>query len=105
MLVQDIPATDALARLRAEYLDMPGLKLTKPQVQRLFHLDGATCEALVSQLLAVGFLRRTDDGLFIRFELASSPEEPAKARRSLSRADFKRGVSPDKNRHPLAHTR
>lgn len=71
MLVQDRPATVTLAEVRAEYLDMPGLKLTEQQAQRLFHLDCPACKAVLDTLVDVGFLRRTDDGMFVRFELAS----------------------------------
>ncbi len=43
-----------------EYLEMPGLHLTKPQMQRLWGLDAATCDALLDALEAARFLRRTD---------------------------------------------
>ena len=63
----------AVARIRTEYLDMPGLKLTRAQVQRLFQLDGPTCDSAVTQLVAEGFLRSASDGLYIRFERAPAP--------------------------------
>jgi hypothetical protein len=34
-----------LHRLRAEYLDMPGLRLTREQVQRLCGLERTTCQS------------------------------------------------------------
>ena len=73
MLVENKLTTDVLAQVRAEYLDMPGLKLTEQQAERLFHLDCAECEAVLEKLVGVGFLRRTNDGLFERFGLTSSP--------------------------------
>ena len=36
--------TDWLQLVRAEYHEIPGLHLTKPQVQRLWNLDATTCE-------------------------------------------------------------
>lgn len=43
------PALDGLTiRCRGEFLEMPGLRLTMPQASRLFHLDAALCEAMLS---------------------------------------------------------
>jgi Fic family protein len=57
--------------LRAEYLEMPGLSLTAKQAQRLWHLDPANCSAVLSQLVASGFLREVR-GLYIRGDVAST---------------------------------
>jgi len=43
--VSQQPVTDdALIRIRGEYLEMPGLRLTTRQAQRLWHFDHARCE-------------------------------------------------------------
>jgi hypothetical protein len=55
-----------LPRVRAEYLEMPGLCLTKVQAQRLWSLDGPTCDTLLAALTEARFLRRTDRGAYIR---------------------------------------
>ena len=55
-----------IGRVRAEYLEMPGLCLTIHQVQRLWGLERRTCEALLKSLIDSGFLLRTDRGLFVR---------------------------------------
>ncbi len=52
--------------VRAEYLEIPGLRLTKPQVRRLWNLDAHTCEALLDVLVGDGFLRKTPNGAFVR---------------------------------------
>jgi hypothetical protein len=52
-------------RVRAEFLEMPGLCLTIEQAQRLWSLDAGTCETLLTSLIDSRFLRRTDDGLFV----------------------------------------
>jgi hypothetical protein len=57
---------ELLERIRAEYLEMPGLRLTAVQVQRLCGLDASTCAALLDALVAVEFLRRDPDGHYIR---------------------------------------
>lgn len=52
-------ATEWLRVIRSEYLEMPGLNLTKPQVQRLWGIDRPTCDGILDALVAVNFLRRT----------------------------------------------
>jgi hypothetical protein len=54
-----------LRRARAEYLEMPGLRLTSAQAQRLWGLDGRTCDELLTALTRVHFLARTRDGSFV----------------------------------------
>jgi hypothetical protein len=55
---------ELLRRIRAEYLEMPGLRLTAPQAQRLFGLDSETWEAVRAVLLDTKFLSCTKNGLF-----------------------------------------
>ena len=57
--------TDWLRLIRAEYLQMPGLHLTKPQIQRLWGLEPAACDALLDALVDSGFLRRTARGAYV----------------------------------------
>jgi ribonuclease D len=59
-------AADWLRLIRAEYLEIPGLQLTKPQAQRLWGLDPLTCAMLLSALLDVKFLKRTRQGAYVR---------------------------------------
>lgn len=60
-------ATEVLMRrVRGEFWEMPGLKLTMPQAQRLWALDAATCEALLLALVENGFLAPTHDGSYAR---------------------------------------
>jgi len=56
---------ETLRRVRAEFLEMPGLKLTVPQAQRLWGVDRRTCEAVIEELTASRFLARTRDGAVI----------------------------------------
>jgi len=49
--------TDTLhARVRGEYREMPGLRLTLPQAARLFNLDPAQCEQVLDALVTDGAL-------------------------------------------------
>ena len=57
---------DWLMLVRAEYLEIPGLSLTKPQVERLWGLDAVTSEALLAALVDIKFLRRTVRDAYVR---------------------------------------
>ncbi len=57
---------EKLCRIRGEYLEMPGLRLTAAQAQRLWNLDRPTCEKLLGTLVKSRFLNRTRDGAFVR---------------------------------------
>ena len=59
-------------RVRGEFLEMPGLRLTFEQARRLWRLDEDACEAVLDALVDAGFLARTRDGAFVRQE-GSSP--------------------------------
>ena len=56
---------DALRLIRSEYLEMPGLHLTKQQVQRLWKLDAQTCDVLLDELVSVRFLRKTRRNAYV----------------------------------------
>jgi len=62
------PLDDVLRRVRGEFTEMPGLRLTTAQAQRLWGLDRAVCDMLLSALVESKFLFRTRDGAFIRFD-------------------------------------
>lgn len=55
-----------LRRIRGEYLEMPGLRLTRRQAQRLWGLDEQTCAQLLDSLTEAKFLHRKDDGTYGR---------------------------------------
>ena len=57
---------DWIARIRAEYLESPGLRLTSAQARRLWGLDPPTCEALLRTLVDAKFLRRTREDTYVR---------------------------------------
>ena len=51
--------------VRAEYLEVPGLDLTRAQAQRLWGLDRAACEQLLAALVESRFLKRTRDNRYL----------------------------------------
>jgi hypothetical protein len=69
-----------LNRLRAEYLEMPGMKLTIEQVQRLCGIEQTMCALVLDALVKAGFLCRKSDGTYVRLtEGSASVPRPAKA--------------------------
>jgi len=56
---------EALDRIRLEYLEIPDLKLTMPQMRRLCDLPPDVCESAVGTLVGMGFLQLSDSGRFL----------------------------------------
>jgi hypothetical protein len=59
---------DVVRRIRGEFLEMPGLRLTPQQARRLWLLDERSCEAVLAALVKARFLVRTRDGAFALHE-------------------------------------
>jgi hypothetical protein len=59
---------DMVRRVRGEYLEMPGLRLTPEQARRLWVLDERSCDAVLGALVKARFLARTRDGAFVRHD-------------------------------------
>jgi len=57
---------DVLQRIQGEFTEMPGLRLTPAQAQRLWGLDQNVCEQLLDVLVKADFLSQTRDGSFIK---------------------------------------
>jgi hypothetical protein len=71
-----------IVRVKAEFMEMPGLKLTEAQARRLWALDATTCSGLLTALVSTSFLFRTRDGSFMRIERTA----PAKAALAAAQA-------------------
>jgi len=63
----DPPLDEAVRRVRADFLEMPGLKLTLPQAARLWAFDAVFCREVLAALVEAHFLVRSRD-TFIRAE-------------------------------------
>jgi hypothetical protein len=76
-----MPHNAMLKRIRAEYLEMPGLRLTLEQAQRLCGVDRALCQQVLNTLVEARFLRVNANGTYARLtDGADSPRpRPAKA--------------------------
>jgi hypothetical protein len=57
---------DWLQIIRGEFAEVPGLHLTRKQFQRLWGLDGDTCDTLLDALIDQKFLRQTPDQGYVR---------------------------------------
>jgi hypothetical protein len=71
MMADQIRGQEMLLRVKGEFLEMPGLRLTEAQACRLWGLDAASCAALLQELVHANFLFRTRDGAFMRVEHAA----------------------------------
>jgi hypothetical protein len=74
------PSERLLERIRAEYLEMPGLRLTLEQMQRLGGVERTLCKMVLDALVDEKFLCVKSDGAYARSadgEIA--PPRPAKA--------------------------
>jgi hypothetical protein len=73
---------EMLTRVQAEFLEMPGMRLTARQARRLWGLDPALCDALLGSLVDANFLFRTRDGAFMRVESATRVTARLQSRRT-----------------------
>ena len=59
---------EVLQRIQGEFVEMPGLRLTSAQAQRLWGLERDVCDALLGALVDAKFLSQTRDGAFVRLD-------------------------------------
>jgi hypothetical protein len=55
-------------RIREEFREMPGLRLTPAQATRLWGLELDACQAVIDELVATAFLRWTPAGTVAKTE-------------------------------------
>jgi hypothetical protein len=83
------PSSHLLDRIRGEYREMPGLRLTLAQAQRLWQVEAGECESALHALVQEGFLPVTIDDAFValpvttrfRVKPLKAAFEPARIRR------------------------
>jgi len=61
-----VPRRALIERIRAEYLEMPGLRVTLKQASRLWGADAAHCQSALDALVDAGFLLPRHGGLYVR---------------------------------------
>jgi hypothetical protein len=57
-----------ICRIRNEFLEMPGLRLSIPQAMRLWGVDEDACRQVVDALVRSAFLQRTSKGEVVRLD-------------------------------------
>ena len=82
---------DVIARVRAEFIEMPGLQLTLEQIQRLCGIEARVCSVVLDSLVRTKFLCANANGTYARLHdesiahahLASVKTERALERRNV----------------------
>jgi hypothetical protein len=75
-----MPHNTMLKRIRAEYLEMPGLRLTPEQAQRLCGVERVLCKMVLDALVDAKFLCVKSGGAYARLTDGDVPRSsPAKA--------------------------
>ena len=77
-----------LNRICGEYLEMPGLRLTIKQAQRLWGLDEATCTQSLEFLTQAGFLARRGHDTYVRLTDGAAPAPNLR----MAKASLDRGL-------------
>jgi hypothetical protein len=57
---------EALQRIHAEFIEMPGMQLTPAQVERLAGVDKTICKRVLDDLVRAGFLRMSTNGIYVK---------------------------------------
>jgi hypothetical protein len=80
-----------LRKVWNEFIEMPGLRLTREQAQRLWAVDADACVALLDSLVDLNFLVRASDGRYARPNVAGkAPDTPLR----MARIEPTRGELP-----------
>lgn len=83
-----MPDTMMFNRVRAEYLEMPGLRLTLQQTQRLCGVERAVCQMVLDALVDARFLCVKADGTYARVSEGSDRSRAHSTQANLrARAD------------------
>ena len=80
-----MPINEVLQRIQGEFIEMPGLRITASQAQRLWGLDRDVCDALLGALVDARFLSQTRDGAYVRQD-GASPSRLVQSRRTQNLA-------------------
>jgi len=81
-----------IERLRAEFIEMPGLRLTAKQVQRLCGVEETLCQAVLDALVDARFLC-LEDGIYGRTSDAAARQSKAQKAQLRSRSHRAAAVS------------
>ncbi len=71
-----MPHDALLKRIRAEFLEMPGLRVTRDQAQRLCGVERAACQRVLDALVDTKFLCVKPNGTYARLTDGSERARP-----------------------------
>jgi hypothetical protein len=66
----------AAERVHAEFMEMPGLRLTAQQTQRLCGVEPTLCQRVLDRLVEARFLRLNADGIYGRLTDGADMRRP-----------------------------
>ena len=72
-MLEETDVLSLVARIECEYREMPGLQLTEAQMQRMWRLDGATCQVVIAALVTQGIVVKTPREAYARADRRDSP--------------------------------
>jgi hypothetical protein len=81
-----MPHDPLLNRIRSEFLEMPGQRLTRVQAQRLYGIDELQCQRALDMLVDTRFLCVKSDGTYARTSDGANPPRPNPFRSGQSSA-------------------
>jgi hypothetical protein len=67
---------EVIERLRAEFVEMPGLRLRAEQVERLCGVEHTVCQVILDTLVDAKFLCRNQDGIYARIDDGAFARRP-----------------------------
>lgn len=70
-----VSRAERVLRVRTEYEEMPGLRLTLAQAKRLFRLREDVCVRVLDTLVQTRVLRKDPCGCFVRVDVAARLED------------------------------
>jgi hypothetical protein len=79
-----------VARVRGEYREMPGLRLSFVQACRLWQMEARTCEMVLEALVTERFLVRSQNGAFMASPMTGERLNSVKA--AAPRPDLRRSA-------------
>lgn len=65
-MMDPVLVDDWLRLVRGEYEEVPDLRLTHAEVERLWGLDPTTAGEILAELISAGVLRKTARGAYVR---------------------------------------
>lgn len=66
--IRPLSMDQLVERVRREFAALPGLRLTEPQMRRLWSLEPSAAHRVLQHLVDRAFLRRTLNGTYERLE-------------------------------------